>query len=101
MCLAVHHLRQKWWWWSIVAPRWSVLASRLGYARLLQDGLLHVLLPDRWCLLLKVEGNMGGNVSSSMATAMTTTMASEHKGLGVTIQTFKVATRHLAANIRS
>ena len=36
MCLAVHHLSQKWWWWwSIVAPRCSTLAPRLGCAWLL------------------------------------------------------------------
>ena len=81
-------------------PRWSVLTPRLGYAWLLRDGLLHMLLPNGWCLLLKVDGNMGGSMSS-MATAMTTTTASGHGGRGTTVQTFKVVTRHLAANIRS
>ena len=87
--MAVHHLRQKpWWWWSIIAPRWSILDPRLGCAWLLQDGLLHVLLPDGWFLLLKVEGNVGGITSSSMATAMTTTIASGHEGRRAMVQTF-------------
>jgi hypothetical protein len=35
-----------------------------------------MLLSNRWYLLLKVEGNMGSSMSSSMATAMIMTMAS-------------------------
>ena len=90
----VHHLREKWWWWwNVLAPWWSILIPGLGCAWLLQDGFFHVLLPSRWYLLLKVEGNMGGSDTTHLVVHHlllhshddATTTTSGHGGRGATV----------------